>query len=98
MPSTLKEFKARALARPEVKEACDALADEFALIDEFLKARAAAGLTPAEVAARLESPAHSPSVATLRKYARAIGCRLEIRLVKESGKRWSCRFRLSGSA
>ena len=38
--------------------------------------------TPA--VARLEagggSRRHSPSVATLRKYARAVGCRLEIRL------------------
>ena len=91
-----KELKARALARPDVKAEYDKLKEEFALLDEFLKARAAAGFTQAEVAerigttqsaiARLESgnSSHSPSLATLRKYAHALGCRLELRLVKES--------------
>jgi transcriptional regulator with XRE-family HTH domain len=95
MPKTLKEFKTRALARPEVKKAYNQLDEEFAFLEEVLKARAAAGLTQAEVAARigttqsaiarLESPSgrHSPSVETLQKYARALGCRVEIRLVPE---------------
>lgn len=92
---THKELKARALARPEVKAEYNRLAEEFAFLDEFLKARAAAGITQAEVAerigttqsavARLESGRgkHSPSLATLQKYAHALGCRLELRLVKE---------------
>lgn len=42
--STLKQFKRRALARPEVKAAYDASADEFAFLDEVLRARAAAQL------------------------------------------------------
>lgn len=95
MASSFKKFKAHALARPEVRKAYDDLAEEFAFLDEVLKARAAAGLTQAEVAARvgttqsaiarLESaaPRHSPSVATLQRYARALGYRLEVRLVKE---------------
>jgi len=95
MPSALKQFRARALARPEVRETYDELAEEFAFLDEVLKARAAAGLTQAEVAqrvgttqsaiARLESPtsSHSPSVATLQKYARALGYRVEIKLVPD---------------
>lgn len=84
----------RMLKRPAVKAAYDAQREEFALLDELLKARRHAGLTQAEVAmrmgtktpavARLEagggSARHSPSVATLRKYARAVGCRLDIRL------------------
>jgi transcriptional regulator with XRE-family HTH domain len=90
---THKALKTRALARPDVKAAYDQLDDEFAFLDEFLKARASAGITQAEVAARigttqsaiarLESGkgGHSPSLATLRKYARALGCRLELRLV-----------------
>jgi DNA-binding XRE family transcriptional regulator len=77
--STLKQFKRRALARPEVKAAYDASADKFAFLDEVLRARAEAGLTQAEVAARigttqsaiarLESaePKHSPSIATQSK-------------------------------
>jgi transcriptional regulator with XRE-family HTH domain len=94
MSSALKQFRARALARPDVKKAYEALDDEFALLDEVLRARAEAGLTQAEVAARagttqsaiarLESSAarHSPSIATLRKYASALGYRVQIRLVK----------------
>ena len=97
MTSTFKQFKARALARPEVKKAYDKLAEEFAFIDEVLKARAASGLTQAELAARvgttqsaiarLESgtPKHSPSIVTLQRYARAMGHRVEIKLVKERG-------------
>ncbi len=89
-----EELKTKALNRPEVKAEYDRLEPEFAFLDEVLKARAAAGLTQAEVArrigttqsaiARLEScsPKHSPSIATLQKYALALGCRLEVRLVK----------------
>jgi transcriptional regulator with XRE-family HTH domain len=81
-----------------VKAEYDRLDEEFTFLDEFLKARAAAGVTQAEVAerigttqsaiARLESGSgkHSPSLATLQKYAHALGCRLELRLVKESLK------------
>lgn len=94
MTSALKQLKRRALARPDVKAAYDGLSDEFAFLDEVLRARADAGLTQTEVAerigttqsavARLESPTsgHSPTVATLRKYASALGCRVEVRLVK----------------
>ena len=89
---THKELKKKALERPEVKAEYDRLADEFDLLDEFLKARAAAGVTQEELAkrigttqsaiARLESGKgkHSPSLATLQKYARALGCRLEVHL------------------
>lgn len=99
MSSPLSRFKARALARPDVKKAYDDVAEEFAFLDEVLKARAESGLTQAEVAARvgttqsaiarLESaePRHSPSIATLQKYAKAIGYKLEIRLVKEGRRR-----------
>lgn len=95
---THKELKARALKRADVKAEYDQLDDEFALLDEFLKARAAAGMTQAEIAerigttqsaiARLESGngKHSPSLATLRKYANALGCRLELKLVNETRK------------
>ena len=78
----------------QFKEAYDALGGEFALYQELLEARQQAGLTQAEVAermgtkapavARLESGGgnkrHSPSIATLRKYAEAVGCQLEIKL------------------
>ena len=78
---------------PAFNKAYDNLADEFALFDEMLSARKKAGLTQEAVAqsmgtkksavARLEASGgkkqHSPSLNTLRKYAAAIGCRLEIK-------------------
>jgi transcriptional regulator with XRE-family HTH domain len=108
MRKNLRQFKARALARPEVKREYERLAGEFEFLDEILKARAAAGLTQADVAARigttqsavarLESPVgkHSPSVATLQRYASVLGYRLQVRLVKEQGlTRRSTRTRAS---
>ena len=53
MTTTLKQFKARALARPDVRKAYDELSEEFSFIDEALKARTASGLTQAELAARV---------------------------------------------
>jgi transcriptional regulator with XRE-family HTH domain len=77
------------------KKKYDELEEEFLLFDELLKARQTAGLTQAEVAkkmgtktpavARLEAGGgnkkHSPSITTLRKYAKAVDCHLEIKLV-----------------
>ena len=95
---THKELKARALDRADVKAEYVRLDEEFTLLDQFMKARATAGITQAEVAerigttqsavARLESGSgkHSPSLATLQKYAHALGCRLELRLVSEAIK------------
>lgn len=68
---------------------------ESVLLGELLKARQRSGLTQAEVAekmgtkppavTRLESALsdrrHSPTLATLKKYARAVGCKLEVHLV-----------------
>jgi ribosome-binding protein aMBF1 (putative translation factor) len=97
MRKGLKSFKARALARAGVRREYDKLAEEFVFLDEVLKARAAAGLTQAEVAARigttqsavarLESAdsRHSPSIATLQRYASALGYRLQVKLVKARG-------------
>ena len=91
-----KALKAKALSHPEVRAEYERLEEEFAFLDQFLRARAAAGLTQAQVAerigttqsaiARLESGAgrRQPSLATLRKYARAVGCRIELRLVKDA--------------
>jgi len=110
MTSTLKRFKARALARPGVKKAYDELDEEFAFLDEVLKARAEAGLTQAEVAARigttqsavarLESAEsrHSPSIATLQRYAKALGYKVQIRLVKRKRPAAGSRVRSSATA
>lgn len=96
MNNPLKAFKARALSNPDVRREYEKLADEFAFIDEILKARAEAGLSQAEIArrigttqsaiARLESPSsgHSPSMQTLQRYASALGYKVQVRLVKDS--------------
>lgn len=93
---THKQMRAKALENAEVKAEFDQLADEFSLLDQFLKARADQGLTQAQVAkkigttqsavARMESGRgkHSPSLATLSKYADALGCKLEVRLIRRS--------------
>ncbi len=93
MTITHDDFEALALADPEVKAEYDALEDEFALYNEMLRARKSAGLSQAEVATRMHSTQsvvarletaggnkkHSPSINTLRKYAEAVGCHLEIK-------------------
>jgi transcriptional regulator with XRE-family HTH domain len=109
---THKELKSRALEREDVKTEYDRLEEEFAFLDEFLKARSSVGMSQAEVAekmgttqsavARLESGRgkHSPSLTTLRKYARAIGYRIDLKLVKEKENAKEARRtrRCSGSA
>jgi transcriptional regulator with XRE-family HTH domain len=92
---THKELESRALEREDVKAEYDSLEEEFAYLDEFLKARSSAGMSQAEVAekmgttqsavARLESGRgkHSPSLSTLRKYAHALGYRIDLKLTKE---------------
>ena len=50
---THKQLRAKALAQAEVKAEYENLADEFSLLDEFLKARAAQGLTQAQVAEKI---------------------------------------------
>jgi transcriptional regulator with XRE-family HTH domain len=98
MRNSLKDFKVRALARPDVRRVYDGLAEEFELLDEILKARTASGLTQAEVAARIgttqsavarlesEIGKHSPSIATLKRYASALGYKLQVRLVREASR------------
>lgn len=94
---THDELKTKALAVTEVQAAYDVLAPEFELLRRMLQARKAAGLTQTDVAermgtkreavARLEaalaSGKHSPSIATLQKYAQAVGHRIEIHFVKQ---------------
>ncbi len=97
-----RAFLKRALKRQGFREAYTALEDEYQLARELLLARTRAGLTQEEVAAsmgttkssisRLEaSGRHSPSVNTLRRYARAVGCDVEIRLIPSSYQRGASR-------
>jgi predicted transcriptional regulator len=84
------------IKKPSVKAAVDELnRTEFAILDQILAARKAAGLTQAQIAkrmgtqtpaiARLESALatgkHSPSLNTLKRYAEALGKKVEVHLV-----------------
>jgi len=93
---THEEMVSKMLKNPVVQAERDRLdREEFAILDEILAARRAAGLSQAQIAermgtkapaiARLESALasgkHSPSLSTLRKYAAALGKRVEVHLV-----------------
>ncbi len=79
------------LKDPKFKAEYDRLEPEFALARELIGARLKAKLTQAQVArrmgtsqsavARIES-GRTPSLTSLRKYARAVGRKVEIRLSK----------------
>jgi DNA-binding XRE family transcriptional regulator len=89
-----KAFVEKASKRKGFVEAYDGLALEYQLANQMLKARSRAGLTQDAVAermgttksavSRLESAAkHAPSIATLKRYASAVGCDLQVRLVPQ---------------
>jgi transcriptional regulator with XRE-family HTH domain len=92
-----KDLRDKMLQNPDVQKEF-AKQEEFSLFDQLIQARMEAGLTQSEVAermgtttpavARLESGGgmkqHSPCISTLRKYARAVGCNLEIKLVQSN--------------
>lgn len=93
---THEQLKAKMLNKPAVRAEYERIErDEMPMFDLILKARSEAGLTQAQVAERMgtKAPAvarlenalvtgkHSPSVATLQKYAAALGKKLEVRLV-----------------
>jgi DNA-binding XRE family transcriptional regulator len=88
-------FRQALLDKTGVKPAFDALEEEYTALHAMLQARQAAGLTQSEVASRmgttvsavsrleasLRSEKHSPSFATLRKYAQACGKKLIIQMI-----------------
>lgn len=90
-----KNALAKAGVRPGFAQAWDALEEEYAALDALLGARKTAGLTQEELAVRmgttksaisrlessLRNEKHSPSFATLKKYAHACGKKLVVRLV-----------------
>lgn len=88
-------FRQALLRKSGVQKAFDALEEEYTALQAILDARKTAGLTQAEVANRmgttvsavsrleasLRSEKHSPSFATLRKYAQACGKKLVVQMV-----------------
>ena len=90
MTIPFEKLKARLLANPRVRAEYDALAPEFEIAAELLKARQRAGLSQSELAAkmgtsqstiaRLESGQTLPSTKTLLRFAKATGSKFQIRL------------------
>ncbi|MCK6553771.1 helix-turn-helix domain-containing protein [Candidatus Binatia bacterium] len=89
-------FLAKARTRKGFAEEYQALELEYAVANQLLRARTRAGLTQDAVAdrmgttksaiSRLEAAGkHTPSLDTLRRYARAVGCELQVKLVPKKG-------------
>lgn len=86
---SVEAWKRRKMKDPAFRAAYDALEEEFALIRELIGARTKAKLSQAQVAkrmgtsqsavARLES-GRTPSLTSLRRYAKAVGRKVEIKL------------------
>lgn len=86
--SSLKELKSQWLADPAFSQAYEAIEPEFNLAKTLIEARVRLGISQTEVAlrmhtkqsvvARLEANGASPNLATLKRYADAVGCKLNI--------------------
>jgi len=98
VPHNQKAFLEKASKRRGFREAYDALEVEYALAHAMLSARTSAGLTQEAVAnrmgttksaiSRLEGAGkHAPSMASLKKYADAVGCTLKIEFISRPVKR-----------
>lgn len=87
------------LSDPVNKVEYDKMEEEFAILSDMLEARAKAGKTQEDLAkalgttksaiSRLENcgktgNSSSPTLKTLRKYANAVGCTLQIKLIPNS--------------
>ena len=95
---THEELKQLMLSNPETKKGYDNLEEEFTFFGEMLRARLNAGKTQEDIArslhtttsviSRLENSGgkkhHSPTIATLRKYAEALGCHLRVQFIPHS--------------
>jgi len=87
----IAELKQRLMKDPAFRVEYEKADAEFALVEALVLARTKANLTQAQLAkrigttqsaiARLEGGRVSPSIATLRRYAKATGAKLQIELV-----------------
>lgn len=93
MTIDLADLQPRLLADPATRAEYDTLEPEFSLARELIAARARAGLSQAELAARmgttqstiarLESGRSLPSMRTLSRYAVATGSKAVVHLVEQ---------------
>ncbi len=90
-----EEFLRKAKKDAEFRKEYEAFAPAYTFIRQLLLARQHSALTQEAIArkigttksavSRLESAGkHIPSITTLRKYAEAVGCELEIKLVPKN--------------
>ena len=89
--TSLAKLRRTLLTDPEVKAEYDRLGPIFAVVGEMIEARQAAGLTQADIAARmgttqsvvarLENARHMPTFDMVARYAAAINRRIDIHLV-----------------
>lgn len=96
--STHEDFKKLAFEKEGVENLYQNLEEEYHLLAEMIHARHESGKTQAEIAelmgiktsavGRLESTLfyknHSPTLMTLKKYAHALGYKLELNLVPDN--------------
>ena len=93
--TSLAKLRHELLTDPEVRAEYDRLGPIFAIVGELIDARQAAGLTQAQIAARmgttqsviarLEKARHMPSFDLVARYAAAVGRRVDMRLVPGGG-------------
>lgn len=86
----ISELKKRWMRDPKFRKEYEKADEEFAVIEALIRARTKAQLSQAELArrigttqsaiARLEGGGVSPSLSTLRRYAKATGTRLHVEL------------------
>jgi ribosome-binding protein aMBF1 (putative translation factor) len=90
MTIPFEAFAAEMLKDPVVKAEYDRLGPQFEIATELIRARVRAGLSQAELSARmgtsqsaiarLESAQTLPSTKTLLRFAKATGSKVEVRL------------------
>ena len=93
--STISQLKRKWMRHPAFRRAYELLQPEFAIARQLLVARRRAGLTQVQVArrmgttqsvvARLESGTRLPALRSLERYAKAVGCRIELRMLPKAG-------------
>jgi len=92
VPHDHKAFLKKAMKRKGFRKEYENLEEEYTLIHQMLTARSKSGLTQEAVAERMGTTKsavsrleaigkHAPSLTTLKKYAKAVGCNLEIKLI-----------------
>ncbi len=92
MGKKMSQLKAELIVDEEFRREYESLNEEFSVAAQLIDARMKANLTQEEVArrmgttqsvvARLESGSPMPSLRSLKRYASAIGGKLEIRVVR----------------